>query len=62
MLWLLKVGRLKLKNKLKLVLVEILLLILQKFIQPILTKLLKDLQQVDTVDKSLLDKEFSSNN
>lgn len=51
-----------LKNKLKLVLVEILLLILQKFIQPILTKLLKDLQQVETVDKSLLDKEFSSNN
>lgn len=51
-----------LKNKLKLVLVEILLLILQKVIQPILAKLLKDLQQKDEVDKSLLEKEFSSNN
>ena len=50
------------KIKLKLVLVEILLLILQKVIQPLLTKMLRDLQQVDTVDKSLLDKEFSSNN
>lgn len=49
------------KNKLKLVLVEILLLVLQKVIQPILTKLLKDLQQNETVDKSLLEKEFSSN-